>query len=197
MNPPPNIPADKASDTELMLRFKQQHDQEAFSELVSRHQKSLINFFYRLVWNQEKSEDLAQEVFIKLIKGVRTYEPRAKFTTFLYRIARNLWIDKLRCGQISTKTVSLDSPIDQDKEKPLSELIAGESSNQTEDIANKELVNRLKKLISGLPEEQQVILNLTYFEGMAYQEVAKIVDIPLGTVKSRLHAAISKLKEKA
>lgn len=196
MNSPPNIPADKAGDTELMLRFKQQHDQEAFSELVRQHQKSLINFFYRLVWNQEQSEDLAQEVFIKLIKSAHVYEPRAKFTTFLYRIARNLWIDKLRCGQISTKTVSLDSPIDQDKEKPLSELIAEENSNLTKDIANKELADRLKKLISGLPEEQQVILNLTYFEGMAYQEVAKIVDIPLGTVKSRLHAAITKLKEK-
>ncbi len=197
MNSPPNLPAGKAGDTELMLRFKQQHDREAFSELVKRHQKSLINFFYRLVWNREKSEDLTQEVFIKLIKNAHTYEPRAKFTTFLYRIARNLWIDKLRCGQISTKTISLDSPIDQDKEKPLSALIAEENSNLTEDIANKELVNRLKKLISGLPEEQQVILNLTYFEGMAYQEVAKIVDIPLGTVKSRLHAAITKLKEKA
>lgn len=196
MNPPPNIPADKTGDTELMLRFKQQHDQEAFSELVRRHQKSLINFFYRLVWNREKSEDLAQEVFIKLIKNIHTYEPKAKFTTFLYRIARNLWIDKLRCGQISTKVVSLDTPIDQDKQRPLSELIAEENSNLTEDIANKELVDRLKKLILGLPEEQQVILNLTYFEGMAYQEVAKIVDIPLGTVKSRLHAAIAKLKEK-
>ena len=196
MNSPPNLPAGKAGDTELMLRFKEQRDQEAFSELVGRHQKSLINFFYRLVWNRERSEDLTQEVFIKLIKNVHAYEPRAKFTTFLYRIARNLWIDKLRCGQISTKTVSLDTPIDQDKERPLSELIAEENNNLTEDIANKELVNRLKKLISGLPEEQQVILNLTYFEGMAYQEVAKIVDIPLGTVKSRLHAAISKLKEK-
>lgn len=187
MNPP--------DDTELMLCFKRNQDKEAFNELVRRHSKPLINFFYRLTWNQSSAEDLAQEVLIKLVETASRYEARSKFTTFLYTVARNLWIDKLRSGKAGVHLISLDNPIDSDGEKPLSELIAGENREPVEVAATEETVTRVKKLLSALPDEQRVILNLTYFEGMSYQEVAEVLDIPLGTVKSRLHAAIAKLKE--
>jgi len=182
-------------DAELMLQFKKRRDKNAMTELVRRHQKALVNFFYRLMWDQHAAEDLTQEVFIRLVTAAKDYTPRAKFTTFLYQVARNLWIDKLRKGEVGSRPISLDAPIDPDENTGLSELIAGQSPDAVQRVINHELMARVKKIISSLPEEQQMVLNLTYYQGMSYAETAEVLDIPVGTVKSRLHTAIMKLKE--
>src|SRR5258706_10259623 len=81
----------------------------AFTQLVDRHQRSLINFFYHLCWDRQSSEDCAQEVFLRVYSHRESYEPSAKFTTFLFRIARNLWIDRVRSAAVHGKPLSLES----------------------------------------------------------------------------------------
>ena len=84
-------------------------DEPAFEELVRRYQLSLINFFFPLVWNRHTAEDLAQEVFVRLYTGASTYQPTAKFTSYLYRIARNCWIDQRRQSKSRRLERSIDS----------------------------------------------------------------------------------------
>lgn len=181
-------------DVELMLRFKEKRDKKAFAELVRRHQKPLVNFFYKLVWNVHTAEDLTQEVFIKLVKGADTYQATAKFTTFLYKIARNTWIDKLRKDR-RKRAVSLDQTIDEDKEKSLKETVRSADPGPDEIAGQKELVIKIKKVLTRLSEEQRVIITLNVFKTMSYREIAEVLDIPVGTVKSRMHQAIIKLRE--
>ena len=160
------------ADTELMLRARK-GDEEAFEKLVLRYQKPLVNFFYRLVWDRQKAEDFAQEVFIKIFLARKSYSYRAKFTTYLFRIARNLWIDYLRASGRRPKPLSLDG---------------------TEE--ERESLRIVKSAIDSLPEEQKLVFILSENQGLKYSEVAEVMAIPIGTVKSRMYAAMEALRRK-
>ncbi len=181
------------SDTELMLDLKR-GNVNAFNELVTRHQGPLINFFFRLTWDRQASEDQAQEVFLRVFRHAGTYEPQAKFTTFLYRIARNLWIDRLRSAGAAPKTVSLDQSAEDD-DRRMSASLASDARGAEEEAENREMVEALRKAIERLPEEQRMVIVLAEHQGMKYEQVSEVLDIPVGTVKSRMHAAVAKLRE--
>lgn len=189
-------------DIELFLRFKKYRDKpaspagrEAFAEIVRRWQKPLINFFYRLCWNKDTAEDLTQEVFIRLVKAARAYKPRAKFNTFLYTIAKNLWIDKIRETGFRPVAVSLDNPIGEDKKITLGDIIPRGERPPDEIVITQETIKEIKQKMTNLSDDQRIILNLCVFEEMTYQEAAETLNIPLGSVKSRLHGALTRLKE--
>ncbi|MBI4834336.1 MAG: sigma-70 family RNA polymerase sigma factor [Planctomycetes bacterium] len=183
-------------DTELMMRYKKSRDKKAFAELVRRHQKPLLNFFYRFSWDSGISEDLAQEVFIKLAQSSKNYQPRAKFNTFLYTIARMTWMDNLRTRKYRLHPVSLDQGIkDSDKDTTLKEMVVKDPKRPEEKLINKEMIDKVKETMKELHEEHQVIINLCVFQGMSYDDAAEVLKIPLGSVKSRLHFALAKLKE--
>jgi RNA polymerase sigma-70 factor (ECF subfamily) len=187
---------EKTPDTELMMRYKKSRDKKAFAELVRRHQKPLLNFFYRLSWDSGISEDLTQEVFIKLAQSSKNYLPRAKFNTFLYTIARMTWTDLLRTRKYRLHPVSLDRGIkDSDKDTALKEMVVKDPKRLEEQLINKEMLNKVKETMRELHEEHQVIINLCVFQEMNYEDAAAVLKIPLGSVKSRLHFALSKLKE--
>ena len=183
------------SDTELMLKFKEEGDIDAFTELVVRHQRPLINFFYRLLWNKDLAEDYAQEVFIRLSKHALNYRAQAKFTTFLYAIAKNLWIDRVRQIKARPKVISLDTPIGQERDFSLGKTIPAKGTTPQEILSKKESIAGLKRAITSLPEEQRVVLILGAMQGWKYNEIAEVLNIPLGTVKSRMHTAIIRLKD--
>ena len=168
----------------------------AFTELVDRHQRSLINFFYHLGWDRQVAEDCAQEVFLRLYRHAATYEPQAKFTTFLYRIARNLWIDRVRSvASRGGKQVSLEAEQGPAGERSLRDRLAGPAPTPVEILERQETEAALKRAIELLPEEQRTVLVLSEMQGLKYQEIGAILDIPVGTVKSRMHTAMEKLKE--
>src|SRR6187549_1798973 len=100
----------KAQDDAALMAALKSGELEAFNALVARHQRSLINFFYHLCWDRQVAEDCAQEVFLRVYSHLNTYEPQAKFTTFLFRIARNLWIDRVRTAAVHGKPLSLQRP---------------------------------------------------------------------------------------
>lgn len=185
--------ATMVTDAELMLRVKR-GDIRAFENLVGRHQRPLINYFFRAVWNRQTAEDMAQEVFLRIYTHAKDYEPQAKFTTYMYRVARNLWIDRMRHEAHAPKTVSLDAPVDAEGDT-FHDVIGEDAPEPDARMEKEEKTAIVRKAIETLPEDQKAVLLLAEAKGMKYQEIAEALEIPLGTVKSRMHAAVMKLKD--
>lgn len=186
----------KLSDAELVAAF-QKGKLAAFQALVDRHQRSLINFFYHLSWDRQTAEDCAQEVFLRLYSHLGRYEPQAKFTTFLFRVARNLWIDRVRSeASHGGRPVSLEAVAARDGEgASLAARLSADSPAPPDVLSRREAQETLKGALDRLPEEQKAVVILSQLQGMKYQEIAQILDIPVGTVKSRMHTAMERLKE--
>jgi len=185
---------ERRDDAALLLALKN-GEFAAFSELVDRHQRSLINFFYHLCWDRQAAEDCAQEVFLRVYSHLDRYEPQAKFTTFLFRIARNLWIDRLRTVAVHGKPASLDSRTEGGDGRSLGERVPSASLSPVEILAKEEQQAALERAIDQLPEEQKSVVILSEIQGLRYQDIGEILDIPVGTVKSRMHTAMERLKE--
>jgi RNA polymerase sigma-70 factor (ECF subfamily) len=188
---------DKLDDAQLIAAIQGgERVAAAFTALVERHQRSLINFFYHLSWDPQAAEDLAQDVFLRLHAHLATYEPQAKFTTFLFRIARNLWIDRMRSeASHGGRPVSLESPLGFGEEQTLGDRVPARAMTPVEILARRETQDALRRAIDLLPDEQKTVLILSELQGLRYQEIGQILDIPVGTVKSRMHTAMEKLKE--
>ena len=185
------------SDEDLMLEFRQGATEEVFAQLVERHQRGLLNFFYQFCWDRGLAEDLCQEVFCRVFAHRHSYSVTAKFSTYLYRIARNLWIDYTRAHRNRPRVVSLDAEteegarVDQLELEPRvrqHDLTAGEGLEQ------QELVARVQQALDQLPDEQRAVFVLARNQGLKYSEVAEVLDIPVGTVRSRMHAAMRRLQ---
>jgi RNA polymerase sigma-70 factor (ECF subfamily) len=185
---------ERRDDAALLLAL-QNGELAAFSVLVDRHQRSLINFFYHFSWDRQAAEDCAQEVFLRIYTHRDTYEPQAKFTTFLFRIARNLWIDRVRSIAVHGKAASLDARSDGGEGRSLGECLAARSESPVEILAKEEEQATLRRALDQLPEEQKAVVILSEIQGLKYQDIGAILDIPVGTVKSRMHTAMEKLKE--
>jgi len=169
-------------------------DLDAFNALVGRHQRSLINFFYHLCWDRQAAEDCAQEVFLRVYSHLDTYEPQAKFTTFLFRIARNLWIDRMRSAAVHGKPLSLEASSGGEG-RSLQERVASRVQSPVEILAREEQQEALRRAIDQLPDEQKAVVILSEIQGMKYQDIGEILGVPVGTVKSRMHTAMEKLKD--
>jgi RNA polymerase sigma-70 factor, ECF subfamily len=184
---------DKRTSEDLLLAVAR-GDEGAFEELVRRYQLQLINFFFPLVWDRHTAEDLAQEVFVRLYTGAANYQPTAPFTSYLFRIARNCWIDQRR----QTKSRRLERSIEAADEATGASLgdVLSVLIEQPEESARKdEFVKGLVGAIDTLPADHKVVFILSQVEGLRYKQIGEILDIPEGTVKSRMHAALKKIRE--
>ncbi len=177
------------TDEELIARF-QQGDNYAFDLLVKRYKDPLLNFVYRFVGEREEAEDIVQETFLRLFKNKHYYREIAKFSTWIYTIAGNLAKTELRRRK-RRKLLSISHFMSTDKDYD----IPDEDSNPERDtntvITDKIIQQAIDKLS---PKFKQVIL-LRDVQGFSYEEIAQIVGIPLGTVKSRVNRARLKLQE--
>jgi RNA polymerase sigma-70 factor, ECF subfamily len=182
------------SDIELFLEFQKNGTMESFEELVDRHRKGVINFFYHFLWDTAMAEDLAQDVFIKLAGGARNYKPTGKFTVFLYRIAQNIWIDYLRKKATLPRQISLEKNIGDDKEDCLKDFIDDKNNSFLDNIIDAERDVIIKNIIKKLSEEQRMVIELSVFRHLGYSEISEIVGIPVNTVKSRMRHAIINLR---
>lgn len=177
------------TDEELIARF-QQGDNYAFDLLVKRYKDPLLNFVYRFVGEREEAEDIVQETFLRLFKNKHYYREIAKFSTWIYTIAGNLAKTELRRRK-RRKLLSISHFMSSDKDYD----IPDEDNNPERDtntvITDKIIQRAINKLS---PKFKQVIL-LRDVQGFSYEEIAAIVGIPLGTVKSRVNRARLKLQE--
>ncbi len=171
------------SDHELILRF-QKGSPEAFPELYHRHAPRILDFFHYLTFNRALSEDLLQETFLKLWRGLHRFEPRAPFRHFLYRLARNVWIDHGRLRK------NAERPVQQD----LLDARPEESRGPAETAVLRETRSRVRRAIDALPSPVRETLILSKFQGLKNREIAVILEIPEGTVESRLSKAYHDLR---
>ena len=178
-------------DEKLMLAFAG-GDLDAFEEIVRRHELSLYNFFYRLVWERGTAEDLCQEVFMRLVTQAPNYEPRAKLSTYLYRIARSCWVDWLRQTKMARRMQSLDAL--GEGGQPLAERVAKRVEEPVDAVRKDEFIGALIGSIDALPEELKLVFILSEVRGMRYAEIAETLEIPEGTVKSRMFNALRRIR---
>lgn len=186
---------DQRTDGELMQAF-QAGDVDAFTELYERHLKGLLNFFFRLCWDKALAEDFTQETLIRVFRMSREWTPDAKFTTFLYRVGRNLWIDHLRSARVRKHGGSLDASIGGDADAAsYIDLLPASVRPPEDSMDQREVMGSIMHALDELPEEQRLVFVLAEVEGMKYQEIGQVLDVPVGTVKSRMHAAVAKLQK--
>ena len=183
-------------DVELMLAFKR-GDYNAFAVLVERHQRPLIQFFYAQCHDLQLAEDCTQEVWRKIFRSRGDYAPRARFRTYLLRVARNYWIDVFRSRKRGATTVELDSSqSDEGSDSSWAGSIADEKSvTPTEVLGERELRGRIEYALERLPDSMREVFVMAEFQGLKYAEISEALEIPVGTVKSRMFNAIRRLRE--
>jgi RNA polymerase sigma-70 factor (ECF subfamily) len=188
------LPLIKVSDHELMARYVE-GETAAFTQLVRKYKDPLVNFVNRIVTDYDTAVDIVQETFIRVHRKSKTYEAKASFSTWLYRIATNLAINELRRRK-RRRFISIDQPLYNNSESTEKlELPAKEDQPdvQTEKV---ELVKIVDTAINSLPQRYRLPLILRDIQGLAYEEVATILTLPRGTVKSRINRARNMLKQK-
>lgn len=183
------------TDEELMLKVKEDGDGRAFELLVQRHRKPILNFVYRFMGDEEVAEDIAQEVFLRLWASANTYMPIARFTTFLYTIARNLCLNALAKSRNSPSMQSLDEA-DAQVDGQVQDKMADPSGSPEREVIGKETGQRIMEATGKLSPEHRLVFILTEYHGFSYQEVAAIVQCPIGTVASRKNAAVRQLRDR-
>ena len=168
-------------------------DRDAFGALVLRHQRGVVNYVYRLVRSRDVATDLAQEVFLKVYLSLDSFDPRFRFTTWLYRIASNSAIDHLR--RRHPNTLSLSQPASGDGVSALP-AIAGSDPSPDDILRGRELQSRISDAIAKLPLGYRQLIHLRHRHDCRYDEIARITGLPLGTVKNRIFRAREILRER-
>lgn len=186
------IPAFGDANETLMLRFRD-GDVRAFEILLLRHRQSVFEFILRSVGphNVSQAEDLTQETFLRVVKQAPMYEQRAKFTTWLFTLARNLCIDASRRRK-HRKAQSLDST--DEEGSSLLDRTASASPAIDRQVIGRELQARLARAVSELPEDQREVFLMRESADLSFKEIAEIIGVSENTVKSRMRYALEKLR---
>jgi RNA polymerase sigma-70 factor, ECF subfamily len=180
------LPLRERGDEALMLAHGQ-GSEEAFAELVRRHQRGVLNYVYRMVQNRQIAEELTQEVFLALVKNRLRYQPTAKFTTYLYTIASNIvskeWLRRKRRPRLFSLT---GWRRDNDEEFDPLEHVGDEKACVVSSFQKGEVNEAVNEALRHLPEHQREAFVLRRFQDLSYEEIAAITDSPVGTAKSRV-----------
>lgn len=191
----PKREAEEREDAQLMGAFKQ-GDARAFEKLLVRHKKPVFNFCFRMLGDRAAAEDAMQEVFLKVVKSAKAWERQAKFTTWLYTIARNHCIDALRKASYR-KTASLDQTLNEGEDSggTLGDRVADEEGISPDRGAeSSRLRAKLAEAIASLSEEQREVFVMREYAGMPFKDIASVVGVPENTVKSRMRYALDHLR---
>lgn len=168
-------------------------DTAAFDELVRRFEKRVFNCALRITGNYNDAADIAQEAFIRAFHSIQTFRGDAKFATWIYRIVTNVYLDERKRSK-AHRTTSLDEAIELE-ENAVTRQIEDEAPTPDEVVENKERLRALQKAINSLPDYQRIIITLYHTQHRSYEEIAEILKLPIGTVKSRLNRARLALAE--
>jgi RNA polymerase sigma-70 factor (ECF subfamily) len=181
-------------DVQLMLRF-QKGDIEAFQRLFNKFSPSVVNFAFRFVGSRERAEELAQEVFLQVYRWQERYEPKAKFSTWLFKIANNHCLNEVRKSEYRVSHESLDSPLDREGDERERDLPDTNPRKGDDILAAKQAADKIQQILRRLPESQRSALMLSRLEGMSYQEVAEVLGTTEKAVKSLVFRATHSLRE--
>lgn len=181
------------ADESLMILY-QKGNVRAFEVLLERHRKPVYNFIFRFVRSKDVAEDLLQDTFLRVIRGASNYKRKAKFTTWLYTIARNLCVDFSRRKK-HRKHPSLDQPMSTGEDAgTLLDVLPNRDVGADRNTASRKLHMALHDAIATLGVEQREVFLMREFLSMPFKEIAEVVGVPENTVKSRMRYALEKLR---
>jgi RNA polymerase sigma-70 factor (ECF subfamily) len=184
--------ATSLTDEEIIEKIKD-GSVELFEVIVTRYQRKLINYIYRMINDFESAMELCQEVFIKVYNSLDKYNPSYKFTTWIHRISSNATIDWMRKKKIDA--YSLDGAVSEDS-LPLTHQIASKDLTPLEKLEMGQLQARIETAIEELPFIYKQLIILRHINELSYEEIASTVELPLGTVKNRIFRGREMLKAK-
>jgi len=180
--------SDKALvDFKLIDRAIKDKDQQAFALLMERYRKPVYHMILKMVRNVDDAEDLTIEAFAKAFKNLHRFKKDYTFSTWLFRIATNNSIDFIRKKRL--QTMSLDSSYKDDSGEPVSIDVEDKNLNPQEEAIKSQKIELIQMFVTKLPAKYQRLVRLRYFDELSYDEIARELEAPLGTVKAQLHRA--------
>jgi len=174
---------------EQLMRLAANNDVSAFEELFHRHKQRVLHLFHRMLWNTEEARDCTQETFLKLWRRRAQYAGKARFSTYLYQIAQNHFLDNRRKqkSRIELQCISVEA-----SEEALEATL---SRSGYEEAVAREIQSALSEAVARLPEIHRLVYVLSEEQRMSYREIAEILDCPVGTVSSRKVEAVNRLRK--
>jgi len=176
-------------DAELMLRVKE-GDGASFAILLEKHRLPVIHFLYRMVQNQAVAEELAQEVFLRVYRSRESYEPTAKFTTWLFRIATHLALNSLRDG----KNRRLEERLDDDSSETPARQVSDNRPSVEQNMVYQARLDEIRRAVAMLPEKQRAAVLMHKYEEMEYSQIARVLNCSESAIKSLLFRAYESLR---
>ena len=190
-----NLALIQATDHDL-IALAASGSEKAYRELLDRYQRPVFSLIYRMVRDREKAEDLAQETFVKVFNHIDSFNPKYKFSSWIFKIASNLTIDAIRKKDL--ETVSLDGSRNASTPDEIDATritVESRDENPEEFLEAKELGEEIERAIGELRADYRTAILLRHVEGRPYEEIAEIMGVPLGTVKTYIHRARAELRE--
>lgn len=169
-------------------------DPDAFTVLVRRYESAIVNYIYWIVLNREDALDIAQEAFLKAYLSLEKYNPEFKFSTWLFTIAKNAAIDFLR--KSNPAMMALDVEPDEGEHREVLHLADGKAISPEESLVRSEVGKQVGAAVNCLPLAYREVLIMRHLYELAYEEIAEILKLPLGTVKNRLFRARELLRDR-
>jgi RNA polymerase sigma-70 factor, ECF subfamily len=190
-----STPLTHCTDEELLLRFQGGH-RDAFGVIVRRYERELFGYLRRYLGDGDLADDVFQNTFLQLYTKINTYEPGRRVRPWLYTIAKNQAIDALRrTGRHPTVSLDQSAETEDGEVQSLLALVENRHQGPSDAALGEERKQLIRASVDRLPDFLRQVVILAYYQGLKYREIADILGIPVGTVKSRLHAALTKLNE--
>ena len=182
------------SDQEVVVRAREGRE-PAYRELIRRYERPVFSLIFRMVRDRELAEDLTQETFVKALNAVESYRPEFKFSSWIFKIANNAAIDHLRRRELQTLSLEgAPNAVTPEAIEATALQLRDRLESPLEELEARELGGQIESAIARLRPEYRSCILLRHVEGRAYEEIAEIMDLPLGTVKTYIHRARNELR---
>lgn len=178
-------------DEKKLIKKSISGDVQSFEILISRYQKMAYNIAYRIMGNEEDAKDMAQESFIKIFRYIKNFRMDSSFSTWMYRIVMNTCKDELRKKKL--KVISIDKPIET-SDGSMQMDIEDKSRTPEELLESKETSEEVQEALSQISDNNRIVVVLRDIKGFSYSEISDIIEVPVGTIKSRINRGRHELK---
>ena len=188
------MPGERDPDAALMLLVKQ-GDSDAFSQLVEKYKKPVMNLVYRMIRDLAEAEDIAQNVFVQVYKSAERYQVSSKFSTWLFTIARNLCLNEIR-RRTRHPADSMDASHPDQEDQPLQQYEDKKAVSAPDRLLQGELEAKIEQAVAELPENQRLAILMCRQDELSYEEIAQVLGCSLSATKSLIHRGRETLKQK-
>ncbi len=183
------------SDQEIVALAKEGRE-AAYRELIRRYERPVFSLILRMVRDRQLAEDLSQETFIKALNAIASYRPEFKFSSWIFKIANNAAIDQLRRREVDTLSIDgAPNATSADDIEATALQVGDKGETPLAELEARELGTHIERAIAQLRPEYRSCIMLRHVEGLAYEEIAQLLDLPLGTVKTYIHRARHELRD--